>query len=128
MMKFVVRIVVSALALWVTTLLLPGISAPASADTGQTVLSFLGLGAIFTLVTMLIRPVLVVLSLPLYVLTLGLFSVIVNALVLLLSAWLGAKAGWGLDVANFGWAILGGIVIALALMVVDWFLPKNVRR
>lgn len=127
-MTFIVRIIASALAIWLCTLILPGINAAESTSTSQAVLYFLVLGAIFTLVTMIIRPIIVVLSIPLYILTLGLFSIIVNAIVLLISNWIGTELGWGLAVDGFGWAILGGIVIAIALMIIDLFLPRSVRR
>ncbi|MEZ7898635.1 MAG: phage holin family protein [Flaviflexus sp.] len=127
-MKFIVRTVITALALWLTSLMLPGITAPEAQSDGQLALYLLGAGAIFVAISAIIRPVVVVLSIPLYILTLGLWVLIVNALMLMLSSWLANQFGWGLTVDSFAWAIAGGFVIAVILMVVDWFLPREFRK
>lgn len=127
-MKFIVRTLVSALALWLTSLLLPGIEAPAAQSDTQFALYLLGIGAIFTLVSMIIRPIIVVLSIPFYILTLGLWALVVNALILLLSSWIADQFGWGMTVDGFWWAVAGGLVIAIIIMIIDAFLPKSLRR
>ncbi|AZN30225.1 phage holin family protein [Flaviflexus salsibiostraticola] len=127
-MKFIVRTLVSALALWLTSLLLPGIEAPAAQSDTQFALYLLGIGAIFTLVSMIIRPIIVVLSIPFYILTLGLWALVVNALILLLSSWIADQFGWGMTVDGFWWAVAGGLVVAIIIMIIDAFLPKSLRR
>lgn len=127
-MKFIVRTLVSALALWLTSLLLPGIEAPAAQSDTQFALYLLGIGAIFTLVSMIIRPILVVLSIPFYILTLGLWALVINALILLLSSWIADQFGWGMTVDGFWWAVAGGLVVAIIIMIIDAFLPKSLRR
>lgn len=127
-MKFIVRTIITALALWLTSLMLPGITAPQAQSDGQLALYFLGAGAIFVAISAIIRPILVVLSIPLYILTLGLWALVVNALILMLSSWLANQFGWGLTVDGFWWALVGGLVIAIILMIIDWFLPKEFRK
>ena len=127
-MKFIVRTLVSALALWLTSLLLTGVEAPTAQTDREFVLYLLGAGAIYALVTAIIRPILVVLSIPFYILTLGLWSVVVNAAILLLSSWLANQFGWGLTIADRWSAVLGGLVMAIIIMIVDGFLPKDLRR
>lgn len=127
-MKLIVRTLVSALALWLTSLLLTGIDAPSAQSDTQFVLYLIGAGAIFALVTAIIRPIIVVLSIPFYILTLGLWALVVNALILLLSSWIANQFGWGLTVDGFWWAVAGGVVIAIITMIIDAFLPKGLRR
>ena len=128
MIKFLIRSVVAAAALWVAAYFLDGITTPDAQSDQQFVLYLLGAGAIFTLVTMIIRPVVVVLSIPLYILTLGLFAIVVNALMLLLSSWIANQFGWGLHVESFWWAVAGGLIISVFMMIVDALLPRNLRR
>jgi putative membrane protein len=116
-MDFIVKLLVNAAALWLTTRLYSGVYFERG-DLIQILLAALVLGV----VNALIRPVLLLLSLPINVLTLGLFTLVVNALVLLLVAALTS-----LGVAGFGAALIG----ALILTVVSWGLDAllgTVRR
>ena len=123
-MRAVVRIVVNAVALWVATLVVPGISVREAGDTAAQVVTYLALGLLFGLVNLLVRPVVKLLSLPLYVLTLGLFSLVVNALMLELTSWLSGFTPLTLDVERFFWsAVLGAVVISLVSWVIDLVVP-----
>ncbi|MGV9184633.1 phage holin family protein [Arcanobacterium canis] len=125
-MKFSITIIFNAIALWVATALLAGISLDGSvkADsvlsglgpTGSRIVYFVLAGLVLACVNALIRPLVILLSLPFYVLTLGLFFVVVNALMLKLTAWITTSFDLHLVVANFGWALLGGIVVG----AVNW--------
>lgn len=128
MAKFLIRSAIAGLALWLCSVLLSGIHAPVAQSEWQFIGYLFGAGVIFTLVTMLVRPVVVLFSIPLYILTLGLFSLVVNALMLMLSSWLADQVGWGLHVDGFWWAVLGGLLISIVFMVVDLLLPKELRR
>lgn len=128
MVKFLVRSVVAAAALWVASYFLDGIHAPEAQSDQQFILYLIGAGAIFTAVTMIIRPIVVVLSIPFYILTLGLFALVVNALMLMLSSWIANQFDWGLHVESFGWAVLGGLIISIFMMVTDSILPRSFRR
>ncbi|EYB66678.1 membrane protein [Deinococcus phoenicis] len=108
-MGFLIRLLVNALALYLLTRVYGGVSFAPGTDAVSVILAALVLG----IVNALIRPVLLLLSLPINLLTLGLFTLVVNGVVL----WLVANVT-SLDVASFGAAILG----ALILTVISWLL------
>ncbi len=108
-MGFLIRLLVNALALYLLTLVYNGVRFAPGADVVGVILAALVLG----IVNALIRPVLLLLSLPVNVLTLGLFTLVVNAVVL----WIVAGVTV-LDVTGFGAAFIGAIVLA----VISWAL------
>lgn len=112
-MGLLLRLLVSALALYLLTRVYGGVSFAPGADLVSVLLAALVMG----IVNALIRPVLLLLSLPVNVLTLGLFTLVVNGVVLWLVAQLTA-----LNVAGFGGAIVG----ALVLTVISWVLDAVV--
>lgn len=117
-MKFVIRLLVNAAALWLCDWLFAGIELAPATSTGMTLLSLGMVALVFTLVNMLVRPVVKLLSLPLYVITLGLFFLVVNALMLMLTGWITSFTEFGLTVDGFGTAVVAGVVIA----IVSWLL------
>ncbi len=126
-MRFLVRFLVNAAAIWLCTLLVPGISLPAEASTGEKLLDLAVVALVFSLVNMVVRPVVKLLSLPLYILTLGLFSLVVNALMLMLTGWITQLTEWGLYVDGFWTAVLGGIIIAIASWLLHLIIPGEHR-
>jgi len=78
---------------------------------------------IFGLVNALVRPLIALLTCPLIILTLGLFVLVINALMLLLAAWLGSTLGVGFHIRGLGCALLGALVIS----VVSWALSLLVH-
>jgi putative membrane protein len=105
-MRFIVHLLVIALALWVTAYILPGVE--------FTSWQALAISAIVLgLLNALVRPILVLLTLPITVLTLGLFYLIVNGFTFLLAS----KLVPGFEVSSFWWAVLGALVVS----VVSWF-------
>jgi putative membrane protein len=117
-MRLVVRILVNAVALWVATFV-PGISVHGGFGT------LLLVALVFGFVNALVRPILSLLSCPLIVLTLGLFTLILNALMLQLTAWLGGKFGIDFRVDGFLAAFLGAIVVSVVSTVLSWTLPDR---
>jgi putative membrane protein len=123
--KFIVRILINALALWVAGGLLPGISVGSSAATEATgsgtagvVLAYLFVGLVFGLVNAVVRPVVSFLTLPLTILTLGLFTLIINAAMLMLTSWLTSYTPVEFHVDSFFWtAVLGSLVISIVSLV-----------
>ena len=109
--KLLVRWLINAVALYVATELVPGIHA----DGGWQVLLLMAL--IFGLVNALVRPILKFLTCPLIMLTLGLFTLVINALMLQLASWLGRQFGLGFYVAGFWPALLGAVVISVVSFV-----------
>lgn len=115
-MRFLVRLVVNAFAIWVVTLL-PVLQVSVVAfPPGQTlelVLSLVGIALIFALVNTIVGTVLKVLTFPLYLLTLGLFSLVVNGFLLWLTSWITEFWNWGLRVGDFWWAVVAALIISL---------------
>lgn len=114
-MRFFVRLVINALALWFTTFLVSGVHVTAFGDGSivPTVLTYLLVALIFGLVNGIVGTAIRVVAFPLYILTLGLISLVVNGLLLLVVAWVSGLIGFGLTVDNLGWGILGAIVLAI---------------
>jgi putative membrane protein len=105
MIGFLVRCLITALGLWVASALLPGVH-----STGF--LSLIGAGLLLGVVNALVRPIIVVLTLPITIVTLGFFLLVINSLmVLLVSSML---RGFGVD--GFWWAMLTAIIVT----VVGW--------
>ncbi len=111
MKGFVVRLIVTALALWVAVRLVPGIS-----FTG-TPLALLGVALVFGATNAVLKPILTVLTCPLILVTLGLFTLVVNAVLLLATARLSQALGLGFVVDGFWPAFWGGLLIGLASVV-----------
>ena len=125
--KLLLRWLINGVALYVAAELVPGIQA----DGGWPVLVFMAL--IFGLVNALIRPILKFLTCPLIMLTLGLFTLVINALMLMLASWLGRQLDLGFYVKNFWAAILGALVISvvsfvLTMLIGDDDKDKNKKR
>lgn len=112
-MKLFVRLIINAVALWLTTLLVAGVSVQAFAPGGtlETVLTYLLVAAIFGVVNGVLGNLIRIVAFPLYILTLGLISLLVNGLLLLLAAWLSGLFGFGLVVQSLGWGVLGALVL-----------------
>jgi putative membrane protein len=107
----------NAAALWVAAWLLPGL------DFQGTIVQLLLVAAVFGIVNSLVRPILTVLTCPLIVLTLGLFTLVINALMLLLTGGLSERWGLGFTVSGFWAAFWGGLVVGLVSVVLSLALP-----
>lgn len=121
-MKFVIRLLANMAGIWLATALISGISLPPKADTASNVLTLLIVALVLTLVNMLVRPLVKAVTFPIYILTFGLFALVVNALMLMLTGWLTTQLGYGLTVAGFAAAFLGGIVTAMVAALVGGLL------
>lgn len=117
-MEFFGRAAVTGLALWVVTLILPGLTFVGGDSSLQRVGIIFVVAIVFGLVNAIIKPIVMLLSLPLYVLTLGLFHVVVNALMLWITAWItDHTTHWGLHLDKFWWT---AIWAAILLSIVGW--------
>jgi len=125
-MKFLIWLVVNALALGAATWLLDGITLEGDTDTDQVV-TLLIVGAIFGVITSFIRPIVNLLSLPLIILTLGLMLLVVNALMLMLTSWVAEQLDLGFHVDGFWTALFGSIVISIASLVLESLFPHPRR-
>ena len=112
---FIVRMLITAFALWLAQALIPGVI---FTDAGSLFLAALLLG----IVNAIVRPILIVLTLPITILTLGLFLLVINAAMLTLVARLMS----GFELAGFGSAILASIVVSLTSWAASWTIgPKG---
>lgn len=116
--SFLGRAAITGLALWVVTLVVPGMRFIGGDTTLQTIGIVFVVAMIFGLVNAFIKPIVTLLSLPLYILTLGLFHVVVNALMLWITAWItDHTTHWGLQIDHFWWT---AIWAAILLSIVGW--------
>jgi putative membrane protein len=126
-MKLLLTVLTAAGALAITAWLLEGISIGGDTRNEQLV-TLLVVAVVFGVVNAFVRPVVALLSLPLYVLTLGLFFLVVNALMLLLTSWIADQIGVAFTVDGFWTALLGAIVISLASALIGAVLPEPKGR
>jgi putative membrane protein len=123
--RLLLRLLISALALWLTTLIMTPHVTITAYDPSVTayVVTLVLVALIFGIVNGVVGGIIRVVAFPIYVLTLGLVSLVVNGLLLLLVAWISSLLGFGLSVENFGWGILGAIVIG----VISWLIGIILR-
>ena len=122
---FVIRATVTGFALWVVTHVVRGLSFVGGDTRLQRVGIIFVVAVIFGLVNAFIKPVVQILSIPLYILTLGLFHIVVNALMLWITAWITENTThWGLAIDHFWWTAIWAAVV---LSIVGWALSLVVR-
>lgn len=128
------RVIINGLALWVASWLLPGLDISTTAtteavaktgvsqgtDAAGIILAYLFIGLIFGLVNAFVRPVVSFLSLPITILTLGLFTVVINAAMLYLTSWISSYTPVHFTIDSFVWtAVLAAIIITIISLVAD---------
>jgi len=125
--QFLIKVVVNAVAIWVATVIVPGVTVSESGDsTGDTILTLLVIGLLFGIVNAVIKPVVKLLAFPFYILTLGLLAFVVNAAMLELVSWLSGKFDITFEIDDFFWsAILAAIVVSLVSMALNLVLPDE---
>ncbi len=134
--KFIVRVLINAFALWIASGLLPGLQISSSGTDGLvpgngtagTILALVVVGLIFGVVNALVKPIVKLLSLPITFLTLGLFTVIINAAMLWLTSWLSRYTAVHFTIDTFLWtAVLAAIVISIVSMIANTLTGINRR-
>jgi len=123
-MKIVVWLIVNVLALGAAVWIVPGITMSNGQTLSERLLYLVVVGGIFGLLTSFIKPALQILSIPLIILTLGIFLLVINALMLMLMSQISESLDLGLHVSGFWAAFFGGIVISIAGMVLESVLPE----
>jgi putative membrane protein len=116
-MRFVIRTLVTALALWVAVEIVPGV------DYQGEWIKLLLVALVLGVLNALVRPLLLFLSCPMLIVTLGLFTFVVNALILWLTGALSGKLGLGFHVAGFWSAFLGALVVSIVSFLLSVFAP-----
>ncbi|EPH40449.1 phage holin family protein [Streptomyces aurantiacus] len=124
MKNFVVKTIANAVALAVAVWLLDKITLTGD-GTGEKTLTLLVVALLFGLVNFLVKPVVQVLTFPLFILTLGLITLVVNALMLLLTSWLADKLDVSFHVEGFWTAVLGGLIISIVSWALNVALPDH---
>jgi putative membrane protein len=130
-MALIARLVINAIAIWLAVDWVHGLHLATDGhdNTGYRALVVLGIAAVFTVVNALVKPIVKLLSLPVVILTLGLFILVVNGLMLELTARITEASNYGLRIDHF-WpsAIWGALIIAVVNWVLHLFVPDRDRR
>ncbi|GAB1343370.1 phage holin family protein [Gemmatimonas sp.] len=115
-MHLLLRLLINAFALWCAARYIDGIRYTGSAT------GLLGLSLVFGVVNAFIRPILEFFSLPVLLLTLGLFALVLNAAMLLVTSWAATKLNIPFFVDGFGAAMLGALLVSIVATVLGWIL------
>jgi putative membrane protein len=121
-MPFLTRLLVNAAALWVATRIVPGVTYSGGW------LPFLGVAVVFGVINAFLRPVAKILTLPLIIVTLGIFALVVNGLMLWLTSSLAEMLGLGFHVSGFWPAFWGALVVSLVSTILSMLVTDRSRR
>ena len=124
-MAFLARVVVIAIALAVATWIVPGIDNGAT-TTATSIGTLIGVALIFGLVNAVIKPIIKTVGCAFYILTLGLISLIVNALLFLLVGWIAGRIGIPFSITGFWAAFWGAIVVAVVSWILHVIIPDSI--
>ena len=120
-MPFLLRLIVNAAALWVATRLVPGVTY------NGDVLPFLGVALVFGVINATLRPLTKILTFPLIIVTLGIFSLVVNGLMLWLTSALSGGLGLGFHVDGFWSAFFGALVTSVVSLILSMLVSEPKR-
>ncbi|QHY96768.1 Membrane protein of unknown function [Streptomyces sp. S4.7] len=124
MKNFVVKTIANAGALAVAIWLINDITLTGD-STGKKALALVVVALIFGVVNFVVKPIVQLLTLPLFIVTLGLFTLVVNALMLLLTSWFADKLDLSFHVEGFWTAVLGGLIISIVSWALNVALPDD---
>lgn len=113
MIRLILKIAVYALAIWLAVRLIDGLTFDG------TNLALLGIAVILAVVNAVVKPIVKVLSFPVVLLTLGLFLLVINALMLWMTVWLSGELDLGLTSDGFGATFLGALVISVVVWIAE---------
>ncbi|QSB05860.1 phage holin family protein [Natronoglycomyces albus] len=126
-MSILLRIAATGVAFWITAALLSGINIEAD-SAGETIITITVLAVLFGVVNAVLKPIIKIVGCGLYILTLGLFALVVNALLFLLVAWLAGAMNLAFSVDHFGWAMFGALLVSFISWVITLALPGDHTR
>ncbi|NKY54232.1 phage holin family protein [Nocardia vermiculata] len=128
-MALLLRLAINALAIWLAAAWVGGIELkdPDDAGTGGKILVVVCVAIVFGLVNALVKPIVKLLSLPLVIVTLGLFLLVINALMLWLTAKITETTDYGLRIDGFWAAIFGAVIVTVVNWVLGIFVPEGGR-
>ena len=127
MKNFAIRVVVNGVALWVAALVVNGVHL-GEGDTSWTTktLTILFVALIFGVINAFIKPIVKLLTLPFYVLTLGLMAFLVNAFMLELTEWFSGVVGLGFHIDDFFWSAIGAaVVVTIVVMLLETLVDRD---
>jgi putative membrane protein len=124
-MGIIIRLVITAVSLWIATLLISGIELTTD-SVPQKVGTLLAVAVIFGLVNAVLRPIIKVIGCGLYVLTLGLIALIVNGLLFMLTSWIAGRFELPFHVDDF-WpsAVLGALLVGVVSWLLNMLVPDG---
>ncbi|GAA1587022.1 phage holin family protein [Actinoplanes couchii] len=123
-MGILIRLVITAVSLWIATLVIDGIELNTDSTTGK-VGTLLAVAVIFGLVNAVLRPIIKTIGCGLYVLTLGLVAILVNGLLLLLTSWIAAQFDLGFHVDGVLSAVLGALLVGIVSWILNMLVPDG---
>jgi putative membrane protein len=124
-MGFLIKVAVNAVALWVAAWLVPGITF-GEGKFGSKFATVVLVAVVFGVINAVVKPIAKLLSFPFIILTLGLFTFVVNAFMLQLTEWVADPLGLSFRIAHFFWdAVLGALIITIVSMVLGWVIPDH---
>ena len=112
MYKFFIRLLINGLAFYAAVSLLPGITALSSNPVNYIVLAL-----IFGVLNAILKPILTLLTCPFILLTLGLFTLVINTALFYLTGWIGQQFDYGFTVSGFWTALLGALIVSVVGMI-----------
>lgn len=124
MKNFVVKTIANAAALAVAIWLLKGITLSGD-NTARKVLTLMAVALLFGVVNFVVKPIVKLLSFPLFILTLGLITLVINALMLLLTSWLASQLDLAFHVEGFWTSLIGGLIISIVAWAMHVILPDE---
>jgi putative membrane protein len=124
-MGIIIRLVITAVSLWIATLVIDGIQLTTASVPGK-IGTLLAVAVIFGIVNAVLRPIIKVIGCGLYVLTLGLIAIVVNALLFMLTSWIAEQFDLPFHVDGF-WpsAVLGALLVGVVSWVLNMLVPDR---
>jgi putative membrane protein len=124
MLRVVGKTLINAVAIWVAAWIVNGISLTAG-DWQRKVLTVILVAVVFGVVNFAIKPIVKLFSLPLFILTLGLITFVINALMLWLTSWASGKLNLDFHVNGFGPALIGSVIVSLVAWALHMLFPDE---
>lgn len=124
-MGIIIRLVITAVSLWIATLVIDGIELNTE-SVPRKIGTLLAVAAIFGIVNAVLRPIIKIIGCALYVLTLGLIAIVVNALLFMLTSWIAGQFDLPFHVEDF-WpsAVLGALIVGVVSWVLNMVVPDG---
>lgn len=130
MQNMLIKVGVNAVALWVAALVVSGVHLGETGKSfGNQLLTVVLVAVVFGIVNAVVKPIATFFSFPAIILTLGLFTFIVNAFMLQITEWIAGKVGLAFSIDDFFWnAVMAALVITLVSMVLNLLLPDDDKK